>query len=93
VTSEMTFEKRIEEAAKECKLRYRITDGDIYHDWRIELEAWPAMFFVYPNENGFLIAARKREFQPMDWSGKDGKIVTLIGEVIQHIYDFENEIR
>ena len=89
----MTFEEQIKQAAKECNLRYVLTDDDMYYEWRIQLEALPAIFFIYPNENGFLIAARESGRKPMEWSGKDGKIVMTIGEVIQHIYDFENEIQ
>lgn len=76
--------RRISVKAKCNNLRCILSD-DMTYDWRIQLERWPAIFFIYPDPTGFLIAGRYREGLSVEWSGRDGKVVTTIREVFDHI--------
>ena len=90
------FEPLKEEASKR-RLHFWY-GGDTYRDeklvdWRIQLEEWPAIFFVYPEDGGYIIAARHYEGKAMDWSGRGGVRVESLASVIRYLDRFEQEIQ
>ena len=81
-------EGRLKEVAKELGLVFEFC-GDTYRDgelvdWRIQIENWPALFFVYPRENGFLVAARFGEGRSRVWekTGPDGILANDVEGII-----------